>query len=168
MSEEKKTLVELIEELIIAESMETDEETESAFKDFLDDTVIAVNDKIDACLAIARRNVDLALAAKAEATRQTKRQKMFENKSKSIRGYVMDCMLFAKMKSLKTAYNTVSISSRKSKKIDYDVDALSKCYLRKEIVLVPNKELIAKDLADGKEIKGYSVKETETKYIKVR
>lgn len=68
-------------------------------------------DKLDAIMVIARNNLGHAKTCDEEIKRLAERKKSFENKDKTLRKYILSCLLAANLDKLKTPKN--SFTARK-------------------------------------------------------
>ncbi|EPT3099953.1 siphovirus Gp157 family protein [Citrobacter sp. MGH109] len=89
----------------------SDELTPEMITDTLEGIEGELADKLDAIMVIARNNLGHAKACDEEIKRLAERKKSFENKDKTLRKYILSCLLAANLDKLKTPKN--SFTARK-------------------------------------------------------
>lgn len=89
----------------------SDELTPEMITDTLEGIEGELADKLDAIMVIARNNLGHAKTCDEEIKRLAERKKSFENKDKTLRKYILSCLLAANLDKLKTPKN--SFTARK-------------------------------------------------------
>ncbi|MBU5384791.1 siphovirus Gp157 family protein [Citrobacter cronae] len=89
----------------------SDELTPEMITDTLEGIEGELADKLDAIMVIARNNLGNAKTCDEEMKRLAERKKSFENKDKTLRKYILSCLLAANLDNLKTPKN--SFTARK-------------------------------------------------------
>lgn len=86
----------------------SDELTPEMIADTLESIEGELADKLDAIMVIARNNLGHAKTCDEEIKRLAERKKHFENKDKTLRKYILSCLMAANLDKLKTSKNTFS------------------------------------------------------------
>lgn len=116
-----------------------------------------LGDKLDATMFVVRDFLGNVEKCDAEAKRLAERKKMWTNQAELLKKYILDCMVTAGGKSVKTATNTFSVRKGSQRLIIDDEEQLPDEYVESytEIVnKVKNDELKKALIAGTEEIKG--------------
>lgn len=141
----------------LQELAEDGELTQEMIADTLEGLEGMLGDKLDATMSVVRdflANVD---KCDSEAKRLAERKKMWNNQAEVLKKYILDCMVTAGGKSVKTATNTFSVRKGSQRLIIDDEEQLPDEYVESytEIVnKVKNDELKKALIAGIEEIKG--------------
>lgn len=117
--------------------------------DTIDSLEMVLTDKIDAICDLIEQSADKADACKARAQQYQNRQKMWENKQKSLRAYLLMCIQATGRASVKTVYHTASVKKGRDKLIISDVARLPEDYQIPEVTVKPDTKKIEKSIAEG-------------------
>jgi len=116
-----------------------------------------LGDKLDATMSVVRDFNANADKCDAEAKRLAERKKMWGNQGEMLKKYILDCMVAAGGKSVKTATNTFSVRKGLQRLIIDDEDQLPDAYVissTKIVNEVKSDELKKALIAGTEDIKG--------------
>lgn len=148
--------------LQVAQMMEDGEE---GLEDTLESIEGSIEEKYENIIYIIRNAEAMAEAYKKEAESFTKKQKVEENKIKSLKEYVKSSLLNTGKKKVQAGLFAVSIRNNAQSVDVVDQSAIpEKYFVPKPSEL--SKKAILEDLKEGKEVKGASLKRTQSVIIK--
>ncbi|MGK0735971.1 siphovirus Gp157 family protein [Yokenella regensburgei] len=101
-----------------------------------------LSEKLDAIMVIARNNLGNAKTCDEEMKRLAERKKSFEGKEKSLRQYILSCMLAAGLDKMKTARNTFTAKKGSVSTIIDNDSLLPDDFVSVQTVITPNKKTI--------------------------
>ena len=152
------TLYEINEEILSCVDMETGEIIDP---DKLTQLQMEFDDKVEGIALWIKNLLSDAEAIKNEKDKLAERQKVCENKAKSLKKYLSECLMGQKFKTPK-----VSISFRKSDSVDvFDIGKIPKEYLKYKDP-DPDKTAIKTALKSGKDVPGAKIVENQNIQIK--
>lgn len=140
----------------LQEQAENGELTPEMIADTLEGLEGMLGDKLDATMSVVRDFLANVERCDTEAKRLTERKKMWTNQAEMLKKYMLDCMITAGGKSVKTALNTFSARKGSQRLIIDDEESLPDDYVESytEIINKVKKDELKKALEAGTEIKG--------------
>lgn len=123
--------------------LETSEElTAEMIADTLEGLEGELADKLDAVMVVARNNLGHAKTCDEEMKRLSDRKKSFENKDKSLRKYVLSCLLGAGLDKLKTPKNTFTARQGSVSVVIDNADSIPDELVTVQTLVAPDKKAI--------------------------
>lgn len=139
----------------LQELLETsDDLTPEMIADTLEGLGGELADKLDAVYSHVRNIEGLAKTCDEEAKRLAARKKSFDGKAKSLRGYVLQCLLASGQDKLKTAKNTFTARKGSASVVIDDFDALPDELVTVQTQIEPDKKAIKEALENGVDVPG--------------
>ncbi|WP_447869885.1 siphovirus Gp157 family protein [Serratia fonticola] len=132
----------------------SDELTPEMIADTLEGIEGALGDKLDATFAYVRNLEGLAKTVDEEVKRLADRKKSFENRAKSIRQYVLMCLLASGQDKLKTTTNTFTAAKGRASVVIDNVDLLPDDLVAVQTLVAPDKKAIKEAIENGVDVKG--------------
>ena len=133
----------------LQEMVEKDEMSAEDVADTIESLEMELTEKIDAMCDLIEQSSDRAESCKARAQQYQQRQKMWENKVKSLRAYLLMCIQASSRSSVRTVYHTVSVKNGRDKVIIGDVNKLDAEFQIPEVKVSADTEKIKKAIAEG-------------------
>lgn len=147
---------------MVAEMIEDGEE---GLEDTLEAIEGSIEEKFENIIHIIRNAEVMVEAYKDEAARFKDKQKVEENKIKRLKEYMHNSLTATNKKKMQAGLHTVSVRNNAP-----SVDVLDENKIPKEYFVTKpaelNKKDLLKDLKDGKEVDGASLKRTQSLTIK--
>ncbi|MHA7847272.1 siphovirus Gp157 family protein [Serratia sp. D1N4] len=139
----------------LQELVETsDELTPEMIADTLEGIEGALGDKLDAAYTYVRNLEGLAKTVDEEVKRLADRKKSFENRAKSIRQYVLMCLLASGQDKLKTVANTFTARKGSVSVVIDNADLLPDDLVTVQTLVAPDKKAIKEAIENGVDVKG--------------
>ncbi|CAI1054774.1 Siphovirus Gp157 [Serratia ficaria] len=132
----------------------SDDLTPEMIADTLEGIEGALGDKLDGAFTYVRNLEGLAKTVDEEVKRLTDRKRSFENRAKSIRKYVLACLLASGQDSLKTTTNTFTAREGVASVVIDNVDLLPDELVTVQTLVAPDKKAIKEAIENGVEISG--------------
>ncbi|WP_273867528.1 siphovirus Gp157 family protein [Serratia odorifera] len=132
----------------------SDDLTPEMIADTLEGIEGALGDKLDGAFTFVRNLEGLAKTVDEEIKRLTDRKRSFENRAKSIRKYVLACLLASGQDSLKTTTNTFTARKGVASVVIDNIELLPDELVTTQVVTAPDKKAIKEALENGVEISG--------------
>ncbi|CAI2515601.1 Siphovirus Gp157 [Serratia ficaria] len=132
----------------------SDDLTPEMIADTLEGIEGALGDKLDGAFTYVRNLEGLAKTVDEEVKRLTDRKRSFENRAKSIRKYVLACLLASGQDSLKTTTNTFTARKGVASVVIDNVDLLPDELVTVQTLVAPDKKAIKEAIENGVEISG--------------
>lgn len=132
----------------------SDDLTPEMIADTLEGIEGALGDKLDGAFTYVRNLEGLAKTVDEEIKRLTDRKKSFENRSKSIRKYVLSCLLASGQDSLKTTTNTFTARKGVASVVIDNIELLPDELVTTQVLTAPDKKAIKEAIENGVEIAG--------------
>lgn len=132
----------------------SDELTPEMIADTLEGIEGALGDKLDAAFIHVRNIEGQAAILAEEIKRLTERKKSFENRAKSIRKYVLTCLLASGQGTIKTTANTFTARKGTASIVVDNADMLPDELVTVQTVVSPDKKAIKEAIENGVEVKG--------------
>ncbi|MBI6182183.1 siphovirus Gp157 family protein [Serratia proteamaculans] len=137
------------------ELIETSEDlTPEMIADTLEGIEGALGDKLDGAFTYVRNLEGLAKTVDEEIKRLTDRKKSFENRAKSIRKYVLSCLLASGQDSLKTTTNTFTARKGVASVVIDNIELLPDELVTTQVLTAPDKKAIKEAIENGVEVAG--------------
>lgn len=137
------------------ELIETSEDlTPEMIADTLEGIEGALGDKLDGAFTYVRNLEGLAKTVDEEVKRLTERKRSFENRAKSIRKYVLACLLVSGQDSLKTTTNTFTARKGVASVVIDNADLLPDELVTVQTLVAPDKKAIKEAIENGVDVKG--------------
>ena len=137
------------------ELIETSEDlTPEMIADTLEGIEGALGDKLDGAFTYVRNLEGLAKTVDEEVKRLTERKRSFENRAKSIRKYVLACLLASGQDSLKTTTNTFTARKGVVSVVIDNADLLPDELVTVQTLVAPDKKAIKEAIENGVDVKG--------------
>ncbi|OKP25445.1 siphovirus Gp157 family protein [Serratia liquefaciens] len=137
------------------ELIETSEDlTPEMIADTLEGIEGALGDKLDVAFTYVRNLEGLAKTVDEEVKRLTERKRSFENRAKSIRKYVLACLLASGQDSLKTTTNTFTARKGVASVVIDNADLLPDELVTVQTLVAPDKKAIKEAIENGVDVKG--------------
>ncbi|HFJ4329017.1 TPA: siphovirus Gp157 family protein [Serratia liquefaciens] len=137
------------------ELIETSEDlTPEMIADTLEGIEGALGDKLDGAFTYVRNLEGLAKTVDEEVKRLTERKRSFENRAKSIRKYVLACLLASGQDSLKTTTNTFTARKGVASVVIDNADLLPDELVTVQTLVAPDKKAIKEAIENGVDVKG--------------
>lgn len=135
----------------------SDDFTPEMIADTLEGLEGELADKLDAVMVVARNNLGNAKTCDEEMKRLAERKKSFENKDKTLRKYILSCLLATGKDSLKTPKNTFTARKGSISVVIDNVDMLPDDMVTVQTVIAPDKKAI-KDAIEAAEAAAAQIK----------
>ncbi|AYO37403.1 MULTISPECIES: siphovirus Gp157 family protein [unclassified Serratia (in: enterobacteria)] len=132
----------------------SDDLTPEMIADTLEGIEGALGDKLDAAFIHVRNLEGLAKTVDEEVKRLADRKKSFENRAKSIRQYVLACLLASGQDKLKTTTNTFTAAKGRASVVIENADLLPDELVTVQTLVTPDKKAIKEAIENGVEVKG--------------
>ncbi|WP_024529629.1 siphovirus Gp157 family protein [Serratia fonticola] len=132
----------------------SDELTPEMIADTLEGIEGALGDKFDAAYTYVRNLEGMAKTVDEEVKRLADRKKSFENRAKSIRQYVLTCLLASGQDKLKTVANTFTARKGSVSVVIDNVDLLPDELVAVQTLVAPDKKAIKEAIESGVDVKG--------------
>ncbi len=132
----------------------SDDLTPEMIADTLEGIEGALGDKLDAAFIHVRNLEGLAKTVDEEVKRLVDRKKSFENRAKSIRQYVLTCLLASGQDKLKTTTNTFTAAKGRASVVIENADLLPDELVTVQTLVTPDKKAIKEAIENGVEVKG--------------
>ncbi|GKX48014.1 siphovirus Gp157 family protein [Pectobacterium carotovorum] len=132
----------------------SDDLTPEMIADTMEGLELELADKLDGAYIHVRNLEGLAKTCDEEVKRLTDRKKSFENRAKSIKGYVLNCLLAANLDKLKTTTNTFTASKGVASVIIDNEGLLPDDLVSVQTVVAPDKKAIKEAIENGVEVPG--------------
>ncbi|VEA73370.1 Siphovirus Gp157 [Serratia rubidaea] len=132
----------------------SDELTPEMIADTLEGIEGALSDKLDAAFIHVRNIEGQATILAEEIKRLAERKKSFENRAKSIRKYVLTCLLASGQGTIKTTANTFTARKGSANVVVDNADLLPDELVTVQTVVAPDKKAIKEAIENGVEVKG--------------
>ncbi|MGB8665885.1 MAG: siphovirus Gp157 family protein [Serratia inhibens] len=132
----------------------SDDLTPEMIADTLEGIEGALGDKLDGAFTYVRNLEGLAKTVDEEVKRLTDRKKSFENRAKSIRKYVLACLLASGQDSLKTTTNTFTARKGVASVVIDNADLLPDELVTVQTLVAPDKKAIKEAIENGVDVKG--------------
>lgn len=128
--------------------IESGEMSAEDLADTIEGAELELTDKIDAMCALISDFKSNAEQCKEKAQSLQQRQKMWENKARDLRQYLMMCIQASGRSSVKTVFNTVTVKKGRDK-IVINVDDLPDEFKNPQVVVTADREKVERSVADG-------------------
>ncbi|EHD22103.1 MULTISPECIES: siphovirus Gp157 family protein [Brenneria] len=139
----------------LQELLETsDEITPEMIADTMEGVELELADKLDAAYVHVRNLEGLAKTCDEEAKRLADRKKSFENRAKSIKQYVLNCLLIAGLDKLKTTTNTFTARKGIASVVIDNEGLLPDELVTVQTVVAPDKKAIKEAIETGVDVPG--------------
>lgn len=145
----------------------SEELTPEMIADTLEGLEGALGDKLDATYVFVRNLEGQAKTCDEEAKRLADRKRSFENRAKSIKQYVLSCLLAADMNTLKTPYNTFTARKSVASVVIDNEDLLPSELVTVQTIVAPDKKAIKEAIENGVDVKGARI-EIGSRSLQVR
>ncbi|CAI0724380.1 MULTISPECIES: siphovirus Gp157 family protein [Serratia] len=132
----------------------SDDLTPEMIADTLEGIEGALGDKLDGAFTYVRNLEGLAKTVDEEVKRLTERKKSFENRAKSIRKYVLSCLLASGQDSLKTTTNTFTARKGVASIVIDNIELLPDELVTTQVLTAPDKKAIKEAIENGVEVAG--------------
>ncbi|CAI0813989.1 siphovirus Gp157 family protein [Serratia proteamaculans] len=132
----------------------SDDLTPEMIADTLEGIKGALGDKLDGAFTYVRNLEGLAKTVDEEVKRLTERKRSFENRAKSIRKYVLACLLASGQDSLKTTTNTFTARKGVASVVIDNADLLPDELVTVQTLVAPDKKAIKEAMENGVDVKG--------------
>lgn len=132
----------------------SDDLTPEMIADTLEGIEGALGDKLDGAFTYVRNLEGLAKTVDEEVKRLTERKRSFENRAKSIRKYVLACLLASGQDSLKTTTNTFTARKGVASVVIDNADLLPDELVTVQTLVAPDKKAIKEAMENGVDVKG--------------
>lgn len=132
----------------------SDDITPEMIADTMEGIEMALADKLDAAYIHVRNLDGQAKTCDEEAKRLADRKKSFENRAKSIKQYVLDCLLTAGLDKLKTTTNTFTARKGVASVIIDNEAILPDEMVTVQTLVAPDKKTIKEAIENGVDIPG--------------
>lgn len=132
----------------------SDDLTPEMIADTLEGIGGALGDKLDGAFTYVRNLEGLAKTVDEEIKRLTDRKKSFENRAKSIRKYVLSCLLASGQDSLKTTTNTFTARKGVASVVIDNIELLPDELVTTQVLTAPDKKSIKEAIENGVEVAG--------------
>ena len=132
----------------------SDDLTPEMIADTLEGIEGALGDKLDGAFTYVRNLEGLAKTVDEEIKRLTERKKSFENRAKSIRKYVLSCLLASGQDSLKTTTNTFTARKGVASIVIDNIELLPDELVTTQVLTAPDKKAIKEAIENGVEVAG--------------
>ncbi|MBI6182511.1 siphovirus Gp157 family protein [Serratia proteamaculans] len=132
----------------------SDDLTPEMIADTLEGIEGALGDKLDGAFTYVRNLEGLAKTVDEEVKRLTERKRSFENRAKSIRKYVLACLLASGQDSLKTTTNTFTARKGVASVVIDNADLLPDELVTVQTLVAPDKKAIKEAIENGVDVKG--------------
>ncbi|QPT15445.1 siphovirus Gp157 family protein [Serratia rubidaea] len=132
----------------------SDELTPEMIADTLEGIEGALGDKLDAAFVHVRNLEGLAKTVDGELKRLADRKKSFENRAKSIREYVLNCLLASGQDKIKTTTNTFTARKGVDSVVIDNADLLPDELVTVQTLVTPDKKAIKVAIDSGEDVKG--------------
>ncbi|CAI0822963.1 siphovirus Gp157 family protein [Serratia proteamaculans] len=132
----------------------SDDLTPEMIADTLEGIEGALGDKLDGAFTYVRNLEGLAKTVDEEVKRLTDRKKSFENRAKSIRKYVLSCLLASGQDSLKTTTNTFTARKGVASIVIDNIELLPDELVTTQVLTAPDKKAIKEAIENGVEVAG--------------
>ncbi|WP_432409778.1 siphovirus Gp157 family protein [Serratia marcescens] len=128
--------------------------TPEMIADTMEGLELQLGDKLDSAFIHVRNLEGQSDTLAAEIKRLTDRKKSFENCAKSIRKYVLACLLASGQGSIKTTANTFTARKGSANVVVDNADLLPDELVTVQTVVAPDKKAIKEAIENGVEVKG--------------
>ncbi|EPF2604256.1 TPA: siphovirus Gp157 family protein [Yersinia enterocolitica] len=145
----------------------SEELTPEMIADTLEGLEGALADKLDATYVFVRNLECQAKTCDEEAKRLADRKRSFENRAKSIKQYVLNCLLAADKNTLKTPYNTFTARKGVASVVIDNEDLLPSELVTVQTTVAPDKKAIKEAIENGVDVKGAHI-EIGSRSLQVR
>lgn len=132
----------------------SDDITPEMIADTMEGIEMALADKLDAAYIHVHNLDGLAKTCDEEAKRLAERKKSFENRAKSIKQYVLNCLITAGLDKLKTTTNTFTARKGVASVIIDNEALLPDEMVAVQTLIVPDKKAIKEAIENGVDIPG--------------
>ncbi|HDJ1439746.1 siphovirus Gp157 family protein [Serratia rubidaea] len=132
----------------------SDELTPEMIADTLEGIEGALGDKLDAAFVHVRNLEGLAKTVDGELKRLADRKKSFESRAKSIREYVLNCLLASGQDKIKTTTNTFTARKGGASVVIDNADLLPDELVTVQTLVTPDKKAIKVAIDSGEDVKG--------------
>ena len=132
----------------------SDDITPEMIADTMEGIEMALADKLDAAYIHVRNLDGLAKTCDEEAKRLAERKKSFENRAKSIKQYVLNCLITAGLDKLKTTTNTFTARKGVASVIIDNEALLPDEMVAVQTLIAPDKKAIKEAIENGVDIPG--------------
>ncbi|MEH0874613.1 siphovirus Gp157 family protein [Pectobacterium cacticida] len=132
----------------------SDDITPEMIADTMEGIEMALADKLDAAYIHVRNLDGLAKTCDEEAKRLAERKKSFENRAKSIKQYVLNCLITSGLDKLKTTTNTFTARKGVASVIIDNEALLPDEMVAVQTLIVPDKKAIKEAIENGVDIPG--------------
>lgn len=132
----------------------SDDLTPEMIADTLEGIEGALGDKLDGAFTYVRNLEGLVKTVDEEIKRLTDRKKSFENRAKSIRKYVLSCLLASGQDSLKTTTNTFTARKGVASVVIDNIELLPDELVTTQVLTAPDKKSIKEAIENGVEVAG--------------
>lgn len=132
----------------------SDDITPEMIADTMEGIGMALADKLDAAYIHVRNLDGLAKTCDEEAKRLAERKKSFENRAKSIKQYVLNCLITAGLDKLKTTTNTFTARKGVASVIIDNEALLPDEMVAVQTLIAPDKKAIKEAIENGVDIPG--------------
>lgn len=132
----------------------SDDLTPEMIADTLEGIEGALGDKLDGAFTYVRNLEGLAKTVDEEVKRLTDRKKSFENRAKSIRKYVLSCLLASGQDSLKTTTNTFTARKGVASIVIDNIELLPDELVTTQVLTAPDKKAIKEAIENGVKVAG--------------
>lgn len=147
--------------------VETGEMSAEDIADTLEGEGLELADKLDATMSAARYLEGQAAIVAEEIARLTARKKSFDGQAKSVKAYILQCLITAEQKTLKTEFNTFTVRKGATSLVIDNVDDLPDEYVSTEVKTTADNKKVKAALEAGENIKGAHL-ETGPESLQVR
>lgn len=140
----------------LQELAENGELTQEMIADTLEGLEGMLGDKLDATMSVVRDFLSNVEKCDSESKRLAERKKMWTNQAELLKKYMLDCMITAGSKTVKTATNTFSARKGSERLVVDDEELLPDDFVESytQIVNKVKSDELKKALQAGTEIKG--------------
>ncbi|WJV61041.1 siphovirus Gp157 family protein [Pectobacteriaceae bacterium C52] len=132
----------------------SDDLTPEMIADTMEGIELELADKLDGAYVHVRNLEGLAKTCDDEAKRLADRKKSFENRAKSIKGYVLNCLLAAGLDKLKTTTNTFTARKGVASVIIDNEELLPDELVAVQTLVAPDKKAIKEAIENGVDVPG--------------
>ncbi|WP_449567058.1 siphovirus Gp157 family protein [Lelliottia nimipressuralis] len=135
--------------------------------DTMEGEELTLSDKFDGMMALVRNLEGQAKTVSEEVARLAERKKSFEGQAKHLKGYILQCMQAASLKTFKTERNTLTVRKGSISVVFDNLDEIPTEYGDVMTNFTPDRKKIKEAIDAGKEVKGAHL-ETGAESLQVR
>lgn len=147
--------------------VESGEFTPEEIADTLEGQELELGDKFDGIMAIVRNLEGQAKTLTDEVTRLADRKKSFEGQARHLKGYILQCLQAANLKTFKTERNTLTVRKGSVRVVFDNENEIPTEFGNVNTVFTPDRALIKEAIEAGNDVKGAHL-ETGAESLQVR